>query len=146
MKKSRPKPRKSAEAKTSLAPAPAAPPAEGPLVRVHVPNDAKRFVRAVFARKNPLEVAGNLLDGGGSATSARFFTLLLEYLYGKPLPRLDENAGGQPVVFEYISRVPRPPSELARQAAASQATPQDEPETLMDEPMQDPMDDPTEES
>jgi len=90
------------------------------LVRVHIPSDAKRLVRSIFAKSDPRDVAKKLLDGDGNATSARIFTLLMEYLYGKPLSRLDES-GERPFVFDYISRVPRPPSELALKAAAERA-------------------------
>ncbi|HMD31666.1 MAG TPA: hypothetical protein VKG84_07135 [Candidatus Acidoferrales bacterium] len=84
--------------------------------RSYIPPNVKRLARAIFVRNNPVDVASRLLSGEGDATMARTFTLLMEYLYGKPLTQLD--SGGPEddrVIYQFVTRAPRP--QLPAQAA-----------------------------
>ena len=118
------KKRRAAPAPELLAPAPPARASRAAAARTRVRPyliaDVRRLVRSIFTRADPVDVAVKLLSGGGDATSARTFTLLMEYLYGKPAPQYEgggPGSDGRP--FQFVTHVPRPQYTLDSRDAVS---------------------------
>jgi hypothetical protein len=78
-------------------------------------RDVRRLVRAIFSAKDPIEVGQDLLSKKGDATVAKVFTLLIEYLYGKPVQPIEATgANGEKGIFQFVTYAPRPQHHVDR--------------------------------
>ena len=72
-------------------------------------RDVRTLMRAIFRRRNPADVAVDLLEKGSEATRAKILSQCLEYLYGKPVqPVTARNAENDDASFDFICHIPRP--------------------------------------
>lgn len=103
--------------------------------RASVPRNARRLMRAIFARNDPVDIAGKLLREGSDATKAKVFVQCLEYLYGKPVQPVEaRGAGGEKIEYQYVSNVPRPkypPAHYVPAASAANASGAEAPGTIL---------------
>lgn len=77
-----------------------------------LPASAAELARAIFERNDAVEIASDLLQEAGDTTAAKIYTLLLEYVYGRPLQaEAAEDAEGGDVPCVYVSSIPRPPAQ-----------------------------------
>ena len=82
-------------------------------VPARVPHSARKLARMIFTRNDPVDVATKLLNGELDSTAAKIYAMLLEYLYGKPAPRLEAgNPEGGKTLYEFVTYAPRPQHQL----------------------------------
>jgi len=73
------------------------------------PRDVAALVDAVFARRDPVTDAVELLGCERPMVRARVWERLLEYKYGRPAQQVvTSGPRGGPVRVEIISHIPRP--------------------------------------
>jgi len=72
----------------------------------------KRLVKAIFSRKDPVDVGTKLLEEGNDATVAKIYALFLEYLFGKPAQQFEARGPEGERAFRFVSYVPRPEYEV----------------------------------
>jgi len=114
---------------SASAPVPGSPaPVEEPKrKRGYVYGNVVALMRAIFRKKDAVEVAVDLLKNGSDGTRAKIFSQCLEYLYGKPVqPVTARAAENDSAPFDFICHIPQPKypepatdaTGLPRQAAA----------------------------
>ncbi len=69
---------------------------------------AKRLVRAIFIKNDPVAVASSLLTSDSDTTKAKSFFDLLGYLYGKPAQMAEADGHDGEKGFQFITYAPRP--------------------------------------
>jgi len=97
------------ESASAPVPAGAAPLEEPKRKRGYVYRDVRALMRAIFRRKNAVDVAAGLLETGSDATKAKIFSQCLEYLYGKPVQQIETRSSSEgSVPFQFVTHIPRP--------------------------------------
>jgi len=72
-------------------------------------TDGRSVAEAVFARRNPVEKALELLRCERPTVEARVWERLLDYAFGRPAQAVESTGPrGGPVRVEIISHIPRP--------------------------------------
>lgn len=71
--------------------------------------DGRSLAEAVFARRNPVEKALELMRCERPTVEARVWERLLDYAFGRPAQAVEATGPrGAPVRIEIISHIPRP--------------------------------------
>lgn len=80
-------------------------------------TDGRALAEAVFARRNPVQKALELLRCDRPTVEARVWERLLDYAFGRPAQAVEATGPhGGPVRVQIISHIPRPRREASQSA------------------------------